>query len=131
MRNLILAGAAGLVLALSGASAFAIPTTEQIMSHGQGQDQTAVGAFLPLSVPSGAASFDAPAAPRNFGGEGVGTGATQRRLGQPSLTQPRANRLAGLQRPVFVAWYFRGCASGAPLAFYWFNRTSPRRGRET
>ena len=75
MRNLILAGATGLVLALTGASAYAIPTTEQIMSHGQVQDQTAVGAFLPLAVQTDNANAYAPA-PRQFGGEGANTGAS-------------------------------------------------------
>ena len=76
MRNLILAGATGLVLALTGASAYAIPRTDEIMSHGQVQDQSAVGAFLPLAAPSGAASVNVPAAPRDFGGAGVGTGSS-------------------------------------------------------
>ena len=77
MRNLILAGATGLVLALTGTAAFAIPTTDQIVSHGQTQAQDAVGAFLAVPAQTGVAS-DAylPPAPRNVGGEGSNTGAT-------------------------------------------------------
>ena len=74
MRNLILAGAAGLVLALSGASAFAIPSTEQIMSHSQVQD--AVGAFLAVPAQTGAANDVYVPAPREFGGQGANTGAS-------------------------------------------------------
>lgn len=72
MRNFILAGAAGLVLALSGSAAFAIPTTAEILSHGQ--DQSAVGAFLPLPSKAGDSAVYLPAAPHSFGGEGSNTG---------------------------------------------------------
>lgn len=75
MRNLILAGATGLVLALTATSAFAIPSTDQIERQGQSQDQSAVGAFLPLPVQTGVTGDYWPAAPRSFGGEGSNTGA--------------------------------------------------------
>jgi hypothetical protein len=77
MRNIILAGATGLVLALSGASAYAIPRTTEILSHGQMdvQDQGAVGAFLPFAAQADNANVYVPAAPHSFGGEGSNTGA--------------------------------------------------------
>jgi hypothetical protein len=73
MRNIMLAGAAGLVLALTGTTAFAIPRTTEILAYGQ--DQDAVGAFLPFAAQGDNANVYLPAAPRSFGGEGSNTGA--------------------------------------------------------
>jgi hypothetical protein len=77
MRNLILAGAAGFALALTSASAFAIPRTGEIMSHSQmaSSDQAAVGAFLPFTGQPRDAYVYAPSNAHTFGGEGADTGA--------------------------------------------------------
>jgi hypothetical protein len=75
MRNIILAGATGLVLALSGTAAFAIPTTAEIMSHGQVSDQSAVGAFLPFPAMVGSSDAYAPSAQYDDHGHGANTGA--------------------------------------------------------
>ena len=78
MRNLLLAGAAGLALALAAASAYAIPRTDEIMSRGgiEAQDQGAVGAFLPLPAQADNGAVYAPPAPREVGGQGANTGAS-------------------------------------------------------
>lgn len=75
MRNIILAGATGLVLALSGTAAFAIPTTAEIMSHGQVSDRTAVGAFLPFPAIVGTAGVYTPSNQYDDHGHGANTGA--------------------------------------------------------
>jgi hypothetical protein len=76
MRNIILAGTTGLVLALTGASAYAIPRTSEILSHSQmtTQDQGAVGAFLPFSSQPDNANAYPPAIAHTFGGQGGDTG---------------------------------------------------------
>ena len=76
MRNLILAGAAGLVLALTGTAAFAIPRTGEIMAHSQmaTDDQAAVGAFAPSSAEFGNPNAYPPAVAHSFGGQGADTG---------------------------------------------------------
>lgn len=76
MRNLILAGAAGLVLGMTGTAAFAIPTTAEILSHSQmaSQDQDAVGAYLPFVSQPGNSNAYPAAVPHSFGGEGAFTG---------------------------------------------------------